>query len=141
MSEPASITIQRRIEWSDTDASGHWHNVAAFRMLEWAETALLDRLGLVDDVYGRLPRVHVEADFTGRLGHRDLVDISLRVEQVGRSSLSYGVTITHDGAQVAAARFVVVLVDDDGLPRSWSDDHRRLLLTAGAQPPEKLVSG
>jgi acyl-CoA thioesterase FadM len=69
------------------------------------------------------------------------VDISLRVEQVGRSSLSYGVTITHDGAQVAAARFVVVLVDDDGLPRSWSDDHRRLLLTAGAQPPEKLVSG
>jgi hypothetical protein len=51
MSEPASITIQRRIEWSDTDASGHWHNVAAFRMLEWAETALLDRLGLVDNVY------------------------------------------------------------------------------------------
>ena len=24
----ASIVIQRRIEWSDTDASGHWHNTA-----------------------------------------------------------------------------------------------------------------
>ena len=31
----ASIRIQRRIEWSDTDASGHWHNTAAFRMIEW----------------------------------------------------------------------------------------------------------
>src|SRR5207247_4665598 len=48
--EAASIVVQRRIEWSDTDASGAWHNSAAFRFLEVAETALLDSLGILDDV-------------------------------------------------------------------------------------------
>lgn len=110
-------------------------------MLEWAETALLDRIGIVDQVYGRLPRVHVSADFKGRLSHRDLVDITLAVEEAGRSSLTYSATIAHRGAPVAEARFVVVLVDDEGKPTSWDDEHRRLLLTAGAQTPERLVSG
>ena len=53
--DPASIRIQRRIDWSDTDASGAWHNTAAFRLLEAAETSLMDRLGFLEDVYGRMP--------------------------------------------------------------------------------------
>src|SRR5436309_592020 len=40
---PASIVVQRRIEWPDTDASGRYHNTAAFRFIEVAETTLLDR--------------------------------------------------------------------------------------------------
>src|SRR6266542_2123060 len=60
---PASIRLQRRIEWWDTDASGNYHNTAAFRLLESAETLLLGRLGLLHDVYGRLPRARLEADF------------------------------------------------------------------------------
>src|SRR5262245_40158851 len=39
MSEPASLRIQRRIEWTDTDASGAWHNSAAFNLMESAEVA------------------------------------------------------------------------------------------------------
>jgi YbgC/YbaW family acyl-CoA thioester hydrolase len=141
MPEPASITIQRRVEWSDTDASGYWHNVAAFRMIEWAETALLDSLGIVQEVYGRLPRVHVSAEFKGRLSHRDLIEITLRVEEVGRSSLTYEVDIAHEGARVAEARCVVVLVDERGKPTSWDAGHRELLLSGGPQPSERLVSG
>jgi hypothetical protein len=53
--EPASIRIQRRIEWSDTDASGAWHNSAAFNLIESAEVALVDALGFREDVYGRHP--------------------------------------------------------------------------------------
>ena len=60
---PASIVVQRRIEWSDTDASGNYHNSAAFRLIENAETALLDRLGFLHEIYGRLPRVRISADF------------------------------------------------------------------------------
>src|SRR6185503_18304094 len=86
---PASIVVQRRIEWSDTDASGMYHNTAAFRFIEVAETALLDRLGFVHDVYGRHPRVHIEADFLRPLRFRDLVDIDLRVEALGRTSVTY----------------------------------------------------
>src|SRR5205823_10448408 len=76
---PAAIVVQRRIEWPDTDASGNYHNTAAFRFIEVAETALFERLGLLHDVYGRLPRAHIEADFRWPLVFRDVVDISLRV--------------------------------------------------------------
>src|SRR2546427_13248832 len=86
---PASIVVQRRIEWADTDASGMYHNTAAFRFIEVAETALLDRLGFVHDVYGRHPRVHIEADFLRPLRFRDLVDIELRVAAVGRTAVTY----------------------------------------------------
>src|SRR5919201_4635242 len=87
---PASIVVQRRIEWPDTDASGHYHNTAAFRFIEVAETTLLDRLGFVHEIYGRHPRVHIEADFLRPLRFRDLVDIELTVEAVGRTSVTYG---------------------------------------------------
>src|SRR5216117_4044558 len=86
---PASIVVQRRIEWPDTDASGNYHNTAAFRFIEVAETALLERLGLLEDVYGRLPRVHIEANFRRPLRFRDVIDISLRVAALGRSSATY----------------------------------------------------
>src|SRR3989442_11857413 len=86
---PASIVVQRRIEWPDTDASGYHHNTAAFRFIEVAETALLERLGFLDDVYGRMPRVRIEADFLRLLRFRDLLDIRLEVAEVGASSVTY----------------------------------------------------
>lgn len=137
---PAAITIQRRIEWSDTDASGHYHNTAAFRMLEFAETALYDSLGFLEDVYGRVPRAHVEAEFEAVLEHRDLVDITLTVERVGRTSVTHAVEIRRAGEICVRARFTCVLTRD-GRPEAWPDDYRRALLTAGAQPPERLVTG
>jgi 2-aminobenzoate-CoA ligase len=138
MSRPASIRIQRRIEWSDTDASGHWHNAAAFRFIEWAETALFDRLGLVDDVYGHLPRVHISADFFVNLDHRDLLDLSLTIAEVGSSSLTYHFAIERAGEVAMRARVVTALRNPDGSKRVWPDEHRRLLLTAGPQAAELL---
>jgi acyl-CoA thioesterase FadM len=138
---PASISIQRRIEWSDTDASGRWHNTAAFRVFEWAETAMFESLGILDDVYGRLPRAHIAADFKALLDHRDLIDVELKVAEVGRSSLAYAIVIRRDSEIVVEARVVTVLVDPQGRPEAWPDEYRRLLLTAGEQPREVLVTG
>lgn len=135
----ASITIQRRIEWSDTDASGHWHNTAAFRMVEWAETALFERLGILEDVYGRLPRVHVDADFHRLLDFRDLVDATIAVTGVGTSSVTYAFTIDRDGERCVTMNVVVVLLDRDGVKQTWPDAYRTLLLEAGPQAPELLV--
>jgi 2-aminobenzoate-CoA ligase len=137
---PASIMIQRRIEWSDTDASGHYHNTAAFRMLEWAETAMFESLGILDDVYGRLPRVHISADFKAPLDHRDLVDVELEVVEVGSSSVTNRVRIVRSGTVCVEARFVTSLVGGDGKPRTWPERYRELLLTAGPQPAERLVT-
>lgn len=137
-SGPASLTIQRRIEWSDTDASGHWHNTTAFRMVEWAETALLERLGILDDVYAFLPRVHVSADFHRALDFRDLVDATIAVTEVGDSSLKYAFTIDRDGERCVTMTVVTVLIDAQRRKRSWPDGHRKLLTEAGPQPPELL---
>lgn len=138
-SNPASLRIQRRIEWSDTDASGHWHNTTAFRMVEWAETALLERLGILDDVYAHLPRARIEADFHRPLEFRDLVDATITVTKVGGSSLTYDFTIDRDGERCVAMTVVTVLLDADGRKRPWPDSHRAKLIGAGPQPPELLA--
>ena len=136
---PASIVVQRRIEWPDTDASGRWHNTAAFRFVEVAETALLERLGLLDDVYGRLPRVRIEADFEKLLAFRDLVECSIEVVSVGTSSLTYDFEIRKDGETCVKAKVVAVLLEEDGRPTQWSKPHRDILLSAGPQAPELLT--
>jgi 2-aminobenzoate-CoA ligase len=136
----ASIAIQRRIEWSDTDASGHYHNTAAFRMFEWAETALFEALGILQDVYGRLPRVHIRTDFKGMLWHRDLVEIELHVRDVRASSITYDIEIRRGPETCVQAVVVAVLVGGDRRPERWPDEYRELLLSAGRQPAERLAS-
>jgi YbgC/YbaW family acyl-CoA thioester hydrolase len=139
---PASIVIQRRIEWSDTDASGNYHNSAAFRLIEHAETALLDRLGSLHEVYGRLPRVHISADFLRPLGFKDLIDVHVAVADVGRTSVTYEFDISSGGASAVHGRTVAVLLSKaGGEPVAWNDDLRHRLLTAGPQRPERLVDG
>ena len=136
---PASIVIERRVEWSDTDASGAFHNSAAFNMVEAAESALLDRLGLVEDIYGRHPRVRIEADFLAPLWFRDVAEVELRVASVGRTSVTYEVEVRRDGRTSVRGKLVAVLLDRiGGEPREWSDDQRRRLLEGGPQVPERL---
>jgi acyl-CoA thioester hydrolase len=110
--------------------------------MEAAETALADRLGFLEEVYGRHPRVHIEADFLRPLFFRDLVDITLRVEAVGRTSVTYAVEIARDGEPCVRGRLVAVLMDGiGGTPQPWSDEQRRLLERGGPQAPELMVTG
>jgi acyl-CoA thioester hydrolase len=134
--------VQRRIEWSDTDGSGNYHNTAALRLIEVAETALLERLGLLEDVFGRLPRVHVSVDYRGPLGLKDLVDVRATVAEVGRTSITYLFELASKGEAVARATVVAVLLGrDEWKPTTWPEKHRRLLMTSGPQRPELLVDG
>ena len=140
--EPASVVAERRLEWSDTDASGVFHNTAAFRLFEMAESLLLSRLGFLDDVYHRLPRVRIEADFLAALRFRDLVEVALRVTDVGRTSARYAVEIRTGGAVAVRGTVVVVLLaEPGGSPVEWPAAYRELLLGAGPQAPERLVDG
>jgi YbgC/YbaW family acyl-CoA thioester hydrolase len=137
---PASIVVQRRVEWPDTDASGNWHNTAAFRFIEVAETALFERLGFLHQIYGRLPRVHIEADFLRPLVFRDVVDIELRVTGVRRTSATYEFEMRVRGDVAVRGRAVTVLLADPrGSPVEWPEPYRRALGSAGPQAPERLV--
>lgn len=132
---PASIVLRRRVEWADTDASGKYHNTAAFRLAEQAETRLLTALGLIEAIYGRLPRVHMSVDLTEPLRFNDVVDVELSVEAVGDTSVTYAFELRKDGRSVARGRMIAVLLRRSGGKEEWTEEHRRILETAGPQDP------
>ncbi|MGH3094679.1 MAG: acyl-CoA thioesterase [Streptosporangiales bacterium] len=136
---PARVTIERRIEWPDTDAAGHFHHLTSFRLAEAAEAALFDRLGLARRVFGRTPRVRVEAVYHETLLFLDRVGVTIAVRELGRTSLRLGFEI-HRGETLAAEGEVVMVLLDRAMgdPMPWPDDVRLLLLTAGPQKPERL---
>ena len=90
-------------------------------------------------MYGRLPRARLEADFRAPLQFHDLVDVDLEVASVGRSSITYRMTISRDDVLCVQAKAVAVLLAAArGEPVEWPADHRRLLLGSGPLAPELL---
>ncbi len=108
-----SIRIQRRLAWPDTDAAGVWHHSTLWRWVEEAEAE-----PRASSSFGHTPRRHLEAEFLRPLRFDDLVDVELVVARMGRSSVTYEATVSHDGAVVATASMTAVLVVD-GVPTPW----------------------
>jgi acyl-CoA thioester hydrolase len=107
---------QARVAWVDTDAGGRIHFTAVFRWAETAETALMRRLGFLDEAWGDYPRRRVEAEYLKVLRFEDEIEVRLRVENVGRTSVTYAWTIAKDGEAYVKGRHTVVHVDADGRP-------------------------
>jgi len=126
-----SITIRRRIHWFDTDTSSKEHNSAPLRWMEEAEAALLDRLGIVHEVYGRMPRARAEIDYRRPLRFWDEVEIALEVESLGRTSITYTFTVRREADVAVEGRIVAVYIDDDGRATPWPEKYRRLLDPSG----------
>jgi YbgC/YbaW family acyl-CoA thioester hydrolase len=132
---PASVVVKRRIQWFDTDSSTKIHNTVPLRLMEEAEVVLLDRLGILREVYGKLPRAHASIDFHAPLRFWDECEVRVAVSEVGRSSITYAFSIAGSEGQVASeGRVVAVLVDDEVKPRPWPEQYRRLLLESGPLP-------
>ena len=115
-----------RVAWVDTDAGGRIHFSNAFRWAELAETGLMRRLGLLER-WGDYPRRHVEAEFVKVLRFEDEIEVRIRVERVGRSSITYAWTIAKDGEAHVKGRHTVVHVDEEGRPAPLGDALRALL--------------
>jgi YbgC/YbaW family acyl-CoA thioester hydrolase len=118
---------QARVAWVDTDAGGRIHFTAAFRWAEQAETALMRRLGLLDAGWGDYPRRKVEAEYLKVLRFEDEIEIRLRVENVGRTSVTYAWTIATGGEPHVAGRHTVVHVDAEGHPEPLAERVRAAL--------------
>jgi acyl-CoA thioester hydrolase len=125
-----SVTIERMVDWQDTDAAGHYHHATVIRWVEAAEAALHDRLGL-PDLFGVVPRVHYEVDYAERLWFRDRVSITLRAAHVGRTSVRYEFRVDRDGTTAATGAMVCVLTDPDGGGTTSWPERVRAALTAG----------
>jgi acyl-CoA thioester hydrolase len=87
--QPSSATITRRVEWSDTDPSGHHHNTLIIRLAEAAERELMDAAGLTDSHFSGAPRVRHEIDYTAPLRFGQEVTATITVERLGRASVTY----------------------------------------------------
>lgn len=104
MSQP--FTIQRRVEFGDTDMAGIMHFSNFFRFMEVAETEYLRARGLsvswfdAGTKYG-FPRVSVACDYRKPARFEDLLTIAVTLEQLGRKSVTYRFEFTL-GAEVIA---------------------------------------
>jgi acyl-CoA thioester hydrolase len=116
-----------RVAWIDTDASGRIHFTVAFRWAEATETGLYRKLGLLDEERGDYPRRHVEADYLKVLVFDDEVELRLRVEAIGRTSITYAWEGMHDGEVALTGGHTIVHVDDDGRPAPVDEKTRAAL--------------
>ena len=123
----ASVSLQRRLDWSDTDAAGYWHHSTFWKFAEAGEAELARSIGLTDLMFGYTPRRSVSAEFHRPVFFDDEVTITFSVDAVGRTSATYLITVSVDGPLAAEGRLVAVLVDNDGRPQAWSDEAIQLL--------------
>jgi acyl-CoA thioester hydrolase len=106
---------RRRIEFSDTDAGGIAHFARFFVFMEIAEHELLRSLGIDPGAGahpdGRLigwPRAAASCEFLSPVRFGDEIDVHLRVLRLGRTSLTFGFSLSRDGTPVALGRTTTV---------------------------------
>lgn len=108
------LVTRRRVEFRDTDAAGIVHFSAFFVWMESAEHELLRAAGIPvvergsDGIDASWPRVSASCDYSGAVRFGDELDVSVQVEAVGRTSVTYGFSFRHTAAEVARGRLVAV---------------------------------
>lgn len=138
--DPASVVIQRRVEWHDTDAAGIYQYGSVLRWVDAAEAVLHERLGIVSETFGCSPRAHVEVTYRAPLLFLDRVDVELRVAEIGRTSLRYEFTV-RKGEEVSSYGSLTTVHTDAASvrPMPWPPRLRRALAEGGSQRPELLT--
>lgn len=105
--------IQTR--WGDNDVYGHVNNTVYYTWFDSAVNHWLIRKGLLDIRHSPIVSLVVETgcSYFESVAYPELVDLGLRVDRIGRSSVTYGLGVFRKESDLAAAvgRFVHVAVD------------------------------
>jgi acyl-CoA thioesterase FadM len=127
VSGPPSGTVRARVQWTDTDASGHYHFSTVLRWAEAAEAELFAQLGLVS-LLGVVPRAHIEVDYLVPVWMQDEVETTIVIAEIGRASLRLAFHVEHGRDTVARGSVTAVHVDHaGGRATPWPDELRRQL--------------
>lgn len=101
--------------WMDNDVYGHVNNVQYYSYFDTAVNHYLIRSGWLDIHHGEVVGLVVETRCTyhASVAFPDELEVGLRVERLGNSSVRYGIGIFRKGEQEAAAEgyFIHVYVD------------------------------
>lgn len=112
-SYPYRLAIQTR--WMDNDLYGHVNNVTYYSYFDTVANHFLIHRGGLDIAGGPVIGVVVESQCQYRrpIAYPEVIEAALRVDQLGNSSVRYGIAIFRAGEEEAAAhgRFVHVFVD------------------------------
>ncbi|MFY9621755.1 MAG: thioesterase family protein [Pyrinomonadaceae bacterium] len=148
MNQSKKFTIEERVRWGDVDAAGIVFYGSYIRFFEIAETELFRAVRLpygkvFDELNIWLPRVHLECDFHRAAQMDDLLEVSVYVARIGKSSLrlNFEVRKKNEAGEIeeklmATAHFVLVATDRENLkPLPVPDDLRRALGPYLSVPP------
>ena len=116
------VTIERTVEWYDTDAAGHQHHSVILRWAEAAEAELLRRHG-VAWLFGRTPRVRHEVNYRSRLWFGEIGKTRFWVARLGRTSLTFAFEVHGSNGLAADGSAVVVHAEPDREKATpWPDE-------------------
>src|SRR5260370_29777545 len=119
------FTIEERVRWGDVDAARIIFYGSYIRFFEIAETELFRAAGMpygkvFDELDIWLPRVHLECDFRRVAQLDDLLEVSVYVGNVGKTSLRLNFEVrrkkpdgTVEEGLIATAHFILVAVRRD----------------------------
>jgi acyl-CoA thioester hydrolase len=111
MTEP--FRTKRRVEFVDTDMAGIVHFSNFFRWMESAEAEFLRARGLTFKLFWEgqelgFPRVSAACDYLKPAYFEDVLEIAVRVDNIGRKSVTFAFEFTRQGEGIARGRISCV---------------------------------
>jgi acyl-CoA thioester hydrolase len=115
---PASIELERRLRWADSDAAGRLHFPRIFELVEEAESEFVRGIDwpMNRSLGYDFPRVHVECRFIRVIELDAPFRLRLTVGKLGRKSYRYDFQVFDAGDELAIEGTMTVVVLQNGKP-------------------------
>lgn len=122
MAEANIVSIPVRFQ--DIDSMGHVNNTEYPKFLAEARARYYEAVLDIDLQAADTVVVHMSIDYGSEITHGDVVDIAVRISELGASSITMEYTFRVDGETVATAETVQVMYDREAgtsreIPRAW----------------------
>lgn len=124
------MKFERRVQFSETDASGRMHFTSLLKWVEEAEHELLRDYGIqVFEEGAGWPRAHISCDYQRPVVFGDEVLVALTLNGLGEASLSWAFEVRENRSQkvVASGAMVTVYCSAEGRPVTIPDEWRAAL--------------
>src|SRR4029078_22503 len=113
---PASIELERRLRWADSDAAGRLHFPRIFGIVEEAESELVRRIGwpMNRSMGYDFPRVNIDCNYRRVLELDAPFKLRLSVGKLGRTSIRYDYQVFDVVGEIAIEGTMTLVVLQHG---------------------------